>query len=146
MHNGRMLSSQPRRASVTPLVAPLAALVLTVGALGACSGDDADEASSSQSATPGEDTTIDPTAGAEETPYLPVPEGVELTEQGSALEVGDTATVAYQPNQKRRRCPRHHRHRPAQDLLQGVLPGLEARQERQEVAALLRARQGRERR
>ena len=100
MHNGPMLSSHPLRGSATRVVAPLAALVLTVGALGACSGDDADEASSSQSATPGEDTTIDPTAGAEETPYLPVPEDVELTEQGSALEVGETATVAYQPNQK----------------------------------------------
>ena len=95
MHNGRMLSSHPLRGSATRVVAPLAALVLTVGALGACSGDDADEASSSSSPTP-----IAPTAGAEETPYLPVPDGVELTEQGSALEVGDSATVAYQPNQK----------------------------------------------
>ncbi len=102
VHNGTMLSPRPRRRA-TRLVAPLAALVLSVGALGACSGDDAEEAGEGASATSteaGEDTTIDPTAGAEETPYLPVPDGVELTEQGSALEVGDTATVAYQPNQK----------------------------------------------
>lgn len=100
VHNGPMLSTRLRRGPATRLVAPLAALVLSVGALGACSGDDAGEEPSSASTEAGEDTTIDPTAGAEEEPYLPVPEGVELTPQGSALEVGETATVAYQPNQK----------------------------------------------
>lgn len=40
-----------------------------------------------------------PTTSVEAEPYLPVPEGVELTEQGSTLAVGDTATVAYEPRQ-----------------------------------------------
>ncbi|WP_218917697.1 hypothetical protein [Nocardioides dokdonensis] len=97
-----MLSTRLRRGPATTL----AALVLTVGALGACSGGDDDSAGAegstdaSSETTAGEDTTIDPTAGAEASPYLPVPDGVELTAQGTALEVGDTATVAYQPNQK----------------------------------------------
>lgn len=33
-------------------------------------------------------------------PYLPVPDGVELTAQGSELEVGSHAVVAYEPRQK----------------------------------------------
>jgi hypothetical protein len=37
---------------------------------------------------------------AAETPYLPVPDGVELTAQGSELELGETATVAYEPRQE----------------------------------------------
>lgn len=102
VHNGAMLSMRLRRGPATTF----AALVLTVGALGACSGGDEEsptaeaptEASSETSA--GDDTTIDPTAGAEAAPYLPVPEGVELTAQGTALEIGDSAAVAYQPDQK----------------------------------------------
>jgi hypothetical protein len=40
-----------------------------------------------------------PTPDATETPYLPVPQGVELTPPGSQLSVGDDAVVAYQPRQ-----------------------------------------------
>lgn len=51
--------------------------------------------------TPDEDRSESPTesASAEAEPYLPVPEGVELTEQGSTLAVGETATVAFEPRQ-----------------------------------------------
>ena len=49
---------------------------------------------------PDADGTGSPTETAEAEPYLPVPEGVELTEQGSTLAVGDTATVAYEPRQE----------------------------------------------
>ncbi len=45
------------------------------------------------------DTSSSPTS-TEATPYLEVPEGVELTPQGSELELGDTATVAYEPRQR----------------------------------------------
>lgn len=48
---------------------------------------------------PDDDGTGSPTASTEAEPYLPVPDGVELTEQGSTLAVGDTATVAYEPRQ-----------------------------------------------
>ena len=34
------------------------------------------------------------------TPYLPVPDGVDLTAQGSDLKVGDPATIAWEPRKK----------------------------------------------
>jgi hypothetical protein len=40
-----------------------------------------------------------PTPTASETPYLPVPAGVDLTPPGSQLSVGDHAVVAYEPRQ-----------------------------------------------
>jgi hypothetical protein len=69
---------------LTRLAAPAVALVL---ALTAC-GDDPDGADPD-----------DPTTTAEAEPYLPVPDGVELTAQSSELAVGDTATVAYELSQ-----------------------------------------------
>ena len=42
-----------------------------------------------------ESATEEPSA----TPSIDVPDGVELTTQGSALELGDTATVAYEVDQ-----------------------------------------------
>lgn len=68
--------------------------VLTL-ALAGCSddGDQAPTGGSSESPSPSETVA--------EEPYLEVPEGVELTAQGSALAVGDTASVAYElPKQK----------------------------------------------
>ncbi|QZY30291.1 hypothetical protein [Nocardioides coralli] len=59
--------------------------------LSGCSGDD--------EAPAAEEPTETTTAETEEEPYLEVPDGVELTAQGSTLEVGDTATVAYEPRQ-----------------------------------------------
>lgn len=76
-----------------PLPARLIALLVAATlALVGCSGDDEPSADApttsdgSQSATASE--TVEP--------YLDVPDGVELTAPGSTLEVGDTATVAYQ--------------------------------------------------
>ena len=79
MHNDRM-RLPPRLLGLT-----LAAVL----ALAGCSGDgeEPEAAGESQSAS----------ESAE--PYLDVPEGVELTPQGSTLDVGDTATVAYEPRQ-----------------------------------------------
>lgn len=80
MHNDRMR-----------LPARLIGLVVAATlALTACSGD---EENPEAEETPGEATS----ESAE--PYLEVPEGVELTEPGSTLTVGDTATVAYQLRQ-----------------------------------------------
>ena len=92
MHNDRM-SSRARPARACPARARLtsAALLLALGAsaLTACSGDD-----ESPSADPSgsEATTAD-------SPYLEVPEGVELTAQGAELAFGDPATVAFEPRQ-----------------------------------------------
>lgn len=50
----------------------------------------------------GSDPAAEPTPSAttaSSTPYLPVPEGVELTRPGSQLNVGDHAVVAYEPRQ-----------------------------------------------
>ncbi|MBC9735402.1 hypothetical protein [Nocardioides marmotae] len=83
-----MRPSRPARAALAGLLA--GSLLLT-----ACS-DDSDHPSAEGSGSP---TSSAGTASASATPYLPVPEGVELTPQGSELEVGETATVAYEPRQ-----------------------------------------------
>ncbi len=73
------------------LAAGLAAVLLLSG----CSddGDDPGESGENGETTGG-------TPATEETPYLEgVPEGIELTAQGSELSVGDSATVAYEPRQ-----------------------------------------------
>ncbi len=84
MQNDRM--RLPARLARAPLALGLAVTL----ALSACSGDGGGSGASG-------DSDASPTV--EETPYLDVPEGVELTAQGSELEVGETATVAYEPRQ-----------------------------------------------
>lgn len=87
MHNDRM-SLRALRSGARPLVG----LALTsVLALSACSGGDEDPKA--------DETSEGTSAAASDEPYLPVPDGVELTDQGSELELGDTATVAYEPRQ-----------------------------------------------
>jgi hypothetical protein len=78
----------------------LAAVVLLASAsvLGGCSDDD----KSPEAGAPTETTASgSATASGSESagPSLPVPEGVELSPEGSQLEVGDTATVAYELRQ-----------------------------------------------
>jgi hypothetical protein len=97
-----MRTARFRRALAGPLVALLAGALLV-----ACS-DNGDKKPGADSSSSGSSSTSTSTSGSpsesssspSETPYLPVPAGVELTPQGTALEVGDTAVVAYQPNQK----------------------------------------------
>ena len=86
MHNGVM---QTRLVGLT-LAAVLPALVLA-----GCSGSEEPEAEASASPSVTESATEEPSA----TPSIDVPDGVELTTQGSALELGDTATVAYEVDQ-----------------------------------------------
>jgi hypothetical protein len=62
--------------------------------LSACSGEGGEATGDGEEPT---GSTASPTAT--ETPYLEVPEGVELSAQGSELEVGEPATVAYEPRQ-----------------------------------------------
>jgi len=72
------------------VAAALAGALLLAG----CSGSD-------DAGTPaGEGTgATAPAPATSGTPYLPVPDGVELTEPGSQLSVGDHAVVAYEPRQ-----------------------------------------------
>jgi hypothetical protein len=94
MHNLPMRRPRPNPA-LRPLAAALLALVL---ALSACGGDgEPGSGGSSESGGSGGNTAGE--ASTEDEPYLPVPEGVELTAQGSGLAVGDTAVVAYEPRQ-----------------------------------------------
>jgi hypothetical protein len=95
MHNPPMHRPNPHlRRGRRPLAGALLALLL---ALSACGGDaepgagGSSESGENGSGTAGEAPT--------QKPYLPVPDGVELTAQGSSLEVGDKAVVAYEPRQ-----------------------------------------------
>jgi hypothetical protein len=71
----------------TTLLALVVAGSLT---LAGCSGSDSG-GSAGKSASPSGSTSA--------SPYLPVPDGVTLTPQGTQLEVGDPAVVAYEPRQ-----------------------------------------------
>jgi hypothetical protein len=75
----------------------LGAVLLAGGVLAGCSGDDkAPEASEPTSTS---SSASDNPTSASAGPYLPVPDGVELTDQGTQLAVGDTATVAFEVKQ-----------------------------------------------
>ena len=87
MHNDRMRLPL----AGAPLIASMALCLVASLALSGCSNGDGESPQS------GESDSSSPSAT--ETPYLEVPEGVELTAQGSELEVGDSATVAYEPRQ-----------------------------------------------
>ena len=86
MHNGAVR---------TRLLGPLVAALVPALLLSACSGGDEPEAAPSESTTESASATPEPLP----TPDIEVPEGVELTAQGSALELGDTASVGYEVDQ-----------------------------------------------
>lgn len=88
MQNVRMIRV-PR-----PVPAAVAAVVAGALTLVGCSSSDG-------GAEPDAGATPRPSSGSTSgaTPYLPVPDGVELTEPGSQLAVGDHGVVAYEPRQ-----------------------------------------------
>jgi hypothetical protein len=69
---------------------------MTSALLAGCSGNDEPKSGSSAGPT-GASSSGTPTAA--ETNYLEVPDGVELTDPGSELALGQAATVAYEPRQ-----------------------------------------------
>jgi hypothetical protein len=90
-----MKPDAPSRRTLRSMAGVCLAAVL---ALSGCSGGSDDPEATASSSTPSPSGST--SAPATEKPYLPVPAGVELTEQGSELEVGDHAVVAYEPRQK----------------------------------------------
>ena len=76
----------------------VAALVVAAALVSGCSGDDKGPDVGS-TASPSETSGETGTASTSATPSLPVPAGVELSPEGSQLNVGDTATVAYELRQ-----------------------------------------------
>lgn len=82
-------------------VATILGSALAVGGLAGCGGsdDDADRDDPTPAPSATESTSDGATpAGAG---YLPVPDGVVLTEPGAALGLGEEATVAWRPRQDR---------------------------------------------
>lgn len=73
------------------LTSVTAASVLTLGALAGCSDDDGAK---------GDDGPSPSESSQSAEPYLPVPAGVELTEPGSDVGVGEPAVIAWQPREK----------------------------------------------
>ena len=94
MHNDRV-SRLPRTRSLT---APrLATFAVAAGlVLSGCSGG-SDEPSAEESPSASNDATATESPTAD----VSVPEGVEVTAQGSDLEFGDSAVVAFEPDQQR---------------------------------------------
>ena len=90
-HNGPVIRRE-RRLLTVPALLPALLLVGTVS-LSACgaSGPSKADASTSASTSP----------SASPTPSVPVPSGVTLTDAGTKLSFGQTATVPYEPNDKR---------------------------------------------
>ena len=72
-------------------------LVASASLLGGCSDDDKGP-DVGESGSPGASGSSASESESTE-PSLPVPEGVELSPEGSVFEVGDTATVAYELRQ-----------------------------------------------
>lgn len=95
MHNVSVISMRAAQAALAGTVA-----FLLLGTLAGCSSDSSSTPPSvapSTSTTPTASPTPTPTPTPTVKPYLPVPDGVTLTEPGTELEVGDPATVAFRP-------------------------------------------------
>ncbi len=93
MHNVGVSRSRSLRALSAPrLVALVAVAGLTLA--GCSSGDDEPSADVSASASDSGSPTESPTAD------VTVPEGVAVTAQGTDLSFGDSAVVAFEPDQK----------------------------------------------
>ena len=81
------------RRPVLPLVAATAAAAL---ALAGCSSD-----AGSKNASGGSSTSASASSSPSPSSTVSVPEGTQLTDQGSKLSFGDTGTVIFEPSQGR---------------------------------------------
>jgi hypothetical protein len=91
LHNGRVLSR---------VGSSFVALVAAAALLAACSNDGGGGSGADSTGTPtGTSGTASATESASPSQSIPVPAGVTLTPEGSQLQVGDKATVAYHVRQ-----------------------------------------------
>lgn len=84
--------SSARRVLTVPLISALAAIL----AVSACSSPNESTATPGASATVSDSPSSTPSATEPPAPYLDVPAGVELTQPGISLQVGEQATVAWE--------------------------------------------------
>lgn len=91
------VSSLSVRASAAAL-GPVAVLVLVLGLLVGCGGSDGGGEEDDEPTT-GASATEETSAEQAPTGYLPVPDGVRLTEPGTMRGLGAEATVAWRPRQ-----------------------------------------------
>lgn len=82
------------------LLVRLSATLLALALLAGCGGNGGDADTDAETETPATDATSAVDESAEPEPYLEVPEQVTLTEPGAAMDLGQPATVAWQPRQK----------------------------------------------
>jgi hypothetical protein len=90
LHNGRVLRRVGSSVAVVALVASGGLLAGCSGADTSSSGGASVDGSSSSGGSESDSASPSPSS------TIPVPEGVELSPEGSQLEVGETATVAYE--------------------------------------------------
>ncbi|MCD4527207.1 hypothetical protein [Nocardioides sp. cx-173] len=83
---------------VRPVVL-ISSLVLMCAVLVGCSEDSGDSGDDPDGSGESTSQAASPTPTPTEEPYLSVPDGVELTEPGSRLRLGEQAVVAYRPRQ-----------------------------------------------
>lgn len=93
------MSRRTHRSPMSRTLGALAAVALLAGGLAACSGSDS-EGSGDAGSTGASGKGAGSTPSSSESPYLEVPDGVELTPPGTHLEVGDRGVVAWEPDQK----------------------------------------------
>ncbi len=102
MHNVRVPETnrrRPARPSLRALTAPALALAVATGLAGCGGGDAAPDEAAAPSSSPAASGSS--SAAASPSTDVSLPAGVSLTEQGSDLSFGDTATVEWQPDQTR---------------------------------------------
>jgi hypothetical protein len=100
-HNVRVSRTHHRAPTARPTAPRLVALAVVAGlALAGCSSDGDEPAATASGSASGSAST---SASATESPTadVSVPEGVAVTAQGTDLEFGDPAVVAFEPDQKR---------------------------------------------
>lgn len=78
----------------------LGTLLLASTALSACGGSSDDGGNAGNGPTTGATSTTVTGSEAADAGYPPVPSGVSLTAPGKALQLGQSATVAWKPNQQ----------------------------------------------